>query len=88
VLAHELSHEKLHRGDRRVETTKAMRETEAEAVAFVVCQAIGLDTNTAAVDYIKLYNGDRVTLCASLQFIQSTAAEILTALEMQAESMA
>jgi antirestriction protein ArdC len=85
ALVHELSHEKLHRTDRRTETTKTIRETEAEAVAFVVCHAIGLDTNTAAADYIKLYNGDRATLSASLQFIQSTAAEILTALESDAE---
>lgn len=85
TLAHELAHEKLHRTDRRADTTKTIRETEAEAVAFVVCQAIGLDTNTAAVDYIKLYNGDRATLSASLQFIQSTAAEILTTLDIIAE---
>ena len=84
TLVHELAHEKLHRTDRRADTTKTIRETEAEAVAFVVCHAIGLDTNTAAVDYIKLYNGDRATLSASLQFIQSTAAEILTALEVSA----
>ena len=29
----------LHRGDRRTLTTKQVRETEAEAVAFVVCQS-------------------------------------------------
>jgi antirestriction protein ArdC len=85
TLVHELAHEKLHRTDRRADTTRTIRETEAEAVAFVVCHAIGLDTNTAAVDYIKLYNGDRATLSASLQFIQSTAAEILTALDISAE---
>jgi antirestriction protein ArdC len=85
TLVHELAHERLHRTDRRAETTKTIRETEAEAVAFVVCHAIGLDTNTAAVDYIKLYNGDRATLSASLQFIQSTAAEILKALGISAE---
>jgi antirestriction protein ArdC len=86
TLVHELAHEKLHRTDRRAETTKTIRETEAEAIAFVVCHAIGLDTNTAAADYIKLYNGDRATLSASLQFIQSTAAEILDALEVNAEA--
>lgn len=85
TLVHELSHEKLHRTDRRVETTKTIRETEAEAVAFVVCHAIGLDTNTAAADYIKLYNGDPATLSTSLQFIQSTAAEVLAALGVNGE---
>ncbi len=80
TLVHEIAHEMLHRDDRRSQTTKTIRETEAEAVAFVVCHAIQLDTNTAAADYIKLYNGDTATLSASLQFIQSTATEILTAL--------
>jgi antirestriction protein ArdC len=82
TLVHELAHEKLHRTDRRAETTKTIRETEAEALSFVVCHAIGLDTNTAAADYIKLYSGDRATLSASLQFIQSTASEILAAPEV------
>ena len=44
TLAHEIGHEMLHRGERRTLTTKQVRETEAEAVAFVVCQAIGLET--------------------------------------------
>ena len=44
----------LHRGDRRTLTTKQVRETEAEAVAFVVCQAIGLETGTASADYVVL----------------------------------
>ncbi len=45
TLAHECAHEVLHRGERRKETTHTVRETEAEAVAFVVCSAIGLDVN-------------------------------------------
>ncbi len=85
TLIHELAHEKLHRTDRRADTTKTIRETEAEAVAFVVCRAIGLDTNTAAADYIQLYNGDRATLIGSLHFIQATAAEILTGLEVRSD---
>jgi antirestriction protein ArdC len=80
ILVHELAHEMLHKSDRRAQTTKTIRETEAEAVAFVVCQAIGLDTNTAA-DYIALYNGDTAILSASLQLIQTTACDILTALQ-------
>ena len=54
TLAHELAHEMMHRAERRTSTTKCIRETEAEAVAFVVCSAIGLDTGTAAQDYIGL----------------------------------
>jgi len=80
TLTHELAHEMLHRGDRRKSTSKTVRETEAEAVAFVVCQAIGLDLNGAAADYIQLYNGDKNTLAESLGYIQQTAAEILAAI--------
>ncbi len=81
VLVHETAHELLHRGDRRKETTHTVRETEAEAVAFVVCYAMGLDTNTSSSDYIQLHSGDKSTLVESLAFIQQTASVILQALE-------
>ena len=42
MLTHEVAHSRLHFSARRAETTKCIRETEAEAVAFVVGQAIGL----------------------------------------------
>jgi hypothetical protein len=83
VLTHEAAHELLHRGDRRKETTHTIRETEAEAVAFVVCSAIGLDANTSSSDYIQLHAGDKATLAESLAFIQQTASVILQAIEPQ-----
>ena len=79
VLAHELAHELLHRGEDRP-ASKTVRETEAEAVAFVVCQAIGLENGTAASDYIQLFDGKAETLAASLDRIQKTAADIIAAL--------
>jgi hypothetical protein len=57
----------LHRGERRTLTTKQVRETEAEAVAFVVCQARGLETGTASADYIQLWHGDAKLLRESLE---------------------
>jgi len=77
TLVHEIAHEMLHRGDRRTLTTKQVRETEAEAVAFVVCQAVGLETGTASADYIQLWHGDADLLRESLQAVQQTAAVIL-----------
>jgi hypothetical protein len=71
----------IHKGERRKNTSQTVRETEAEAVAFVVCHSIGLDTNTAASDYISLYQGDQATLAESLEVIQKTAAEILRAIK-------
>ena len=80
TLVHELAHERLHRAARRANTTKRIRETEAEAVAFVVCQAVGLETGTASADYISLWNGDAAVLLESLELVQRTAAEIIAAI--------
>jgi hypothetical protein len=77
VLAHEIAHELLHVKAGFQSHEKTVRETEAEAVAFVVCQAIDLETNTAASDYIQLYRGDKDTLLASLEHIQQAAATII-----------
>ena len=79
VLAHETAHEILHKNRDNLPKDKKVREIEAEAVAFVVCHGIGLDTNSASSDYIQLYNGDKKTLLQSLERIQRMAAEILDA---------
>jgi hypothetical protein len=81
TLVHELSHEMLHKADRRTATTKIVRETEAEAIAFVVGKAIGLDTGRVSADYIHLYHGNAALLAESLEVIQRTSAVILSALE-------
>jgi antirestriction protein ArdC len=80
VLVHELAHEMLHHGEGSVRGTKSQRETEAEAVAFVVSQAVGLDAGTSSSDYIQLYDGDSDTLAGSLDRIQKAACEILTSI--------
>jgi antirestriction protein ArdC len=80
TLAHELAHEMMHRDERRSSTSKRSRETEAEAVAFVVCHAIGLETGSASQDYIQLYEGDAKLLTESLEHIQRTATQILNAI--------
>ncbi len=77
VLVHELAHEMLHKdGDR---ATRVIRETEAEAVAFVVCEAIGLKPGTSSADYIQLYDGDAETLTTSLEQVRKTATRIIEA---------
>jgi antirestriction protein ArdC len=79
TLVHETAHSLLHMRERRAETTKRVRETEAEAVAFVVCEAIGLKAQNSA-DYIHLYSGDKETLAESLEHVQRASSEILTAI--------
>ncbi|HTM36090.1 MAG TPA: ArdC family protein [Terriglobales bacterium] len=85
TLVHETAHEMLHKAERRTLTTKEVRETEAEAVAFVVCQSIGLETGSAFSDYIRLWNGDAKLLQESLEVVQRTAAVILGAISPRPE---
>ena len=88
TLVHELAHEMLHKAERRTATTKTVRETEAEAVAFVVGKAIGLETGRASADYIHLYHGNASLLAESLEVIQKTSAVILAAIENPAAETA
>ncbi len=83
VLVHEWAHEILHQKDKETRPSKTVRETEAEAVAFVVCHAVGLETGTASADYIQIYDGNKETLIASLDRIQKSANHILESLDNQ-----
>lgn len=81
VHVHELAHELLHKSaEKRGLSLLTSRETEAEAVAYVVSRGIGLDSSTAASDYIQLYKGDREALEDSLHAIRDTATSILSRL--------
>lgn len=80
TTVHELAHELLHRGDRRDQTDKTVRETEAEAVAYAVCRWAGIDCSTRAADYIQLYAGDEKLLLQSLELIRDVAAKVIGAL--------
>jgi len=80
VLSHELAHEILHKQDRKNTGGKERRELEAEAVAFIVGNAIGLSLATASADYIKLYNGNAEMLSESLEAISRASTMILDAI--------
>jgi hypothetical protein len=84
VLTHELAHELLHKQDRKNAGGKDRRELEAEAVAFIVGNAIGLDMSTASADYIRLYNGNAEALTDSLEGISKAAKIILGAVTAKA----
>jgi hypothetical protein len=67
----------LHHNKDQARLPKTVVETQAEAVAYVVCSGVGLQTNSAAADYIHLYNGDKKNLAESLSVIQETSSRIL-----------
>ena len=83
IFTHELSHEILHSHMVRDDVTKnhSQIETEAEAVAFVVCKAYGVDTKALSSEYIRLHRGDNKLLMASLDRIQQTATRIIGLIE-------
>ena len=83
VLAHELAHELLHKHDRP--TDRRIRELEAEAVAFAVCDAVGLDSTIASSDYLHLYEAESKDLLASLTRIQKAATPLIAAIDGQGE---
>jgi hypothetical protein len=80
TLAHETAHELMHRDARSSSTPKRIRETEAEAVTFVVCSGIGLETGSTAGDYIGLSGGAAKLLNESLECVPRTATYILNAI--------
>lgn len=84
TLVHEVAHELLHKTDRRTKTTATVRETEAEAVAFIVGQGIGLEMGRASSDYIQMYAGNAALLAESLEVVQRTSAVILAAITVEA----
>ena len=83
TLAHEVAHELMHsEQDRRLgQLSTRQMEVEAEAVAFVVCTAHGIDCRDQSCDYIHLCNGDAKLLLQSMNRIRQTAAKILDLME-------
>ncbi len=89
VLVHEVAHERLHHGEDRKQFSKVVRELEAEAVAYVVAKAAGLENALEqSTDYIQLYSGDKELLLKSLERVQKTASKLLTELEKVSTSVA
>jgi antirestriction protein ArdC len=82
TLAHELAHALLHEqfGDR------ALAELEAESTAYVICQALGIDTSGYSFGYVATWAGGGDPAIASIKGscdrIQKTAAAILGSIDV------
>jgi hypothetical protein len=87
VLAHELAHEELHHGGYR--PSYHIREREAEAVAFLVCSALGIPTNALGGGaYLLRHKATPRNLLKSLDCIRKCALGILDAVSThQSESV-
>ncbi len=79
TLIHELAHELMHkRAD--APQVQAVRELEAEAVAFVVSRHFGLQ-NTGSPNYIALHGATSEMILEHLERVRQTAVEIIEAVE-------
>ena len=87
TLVHELAHAKLH-GDRGVRT-RELEEVEVESVAYVVCDALGLDTGDYSFAYVARWaEGSTELIKDTAERVVGCSKEILAGLESSSQSRA
>jgi hypothetical protein len=79
VLLREVASQLLYTIKRQTFVTRALHLRETKAAAFVVCEALELDSKTVFSD-CQLYHGDSRLLSESLAVVHRTAAVILGAI--------
>lgn len=82
TLAHEIGHAILHAPGGSRPEDRAVRELEAESVAYVVCQKLGIETGGYSFGYVAVWAGGgeraREALRISGSRIQRAADAVLT----------
>lgn len=96
TLIHETAHAKLHalpvkdgKIIGRAEKDKHTREIEAESVAYVVCQHLGIETSDYSFPYVTGWSSGKELdeLKASLECISKTASEMIDEVEKACPEM-
>lgn len=86
TLVHELAHAMLHEGF----NNRELAELEAESVAYIVCQAVGLDSSEYSLGYVSVWAGGGDEAIAAIKAagtrIQRTADDIVNRLDAGTES--
>jgi antirestriction protein ArdC len=80
TLVHEWGHHILHAKDKEEKVAQDIRELEAESVAFIVCNKLGIDTSDYSFGYLTGWGqGEEATakIKASGERIQKASNEIL-----------
>lgn len=83
TTVHEIAHARLHAKDaEQADAARHVKEVQAESVAFVVCNALGLDTSEYSFGYVAGWaeGQDAKDLTANLDVIKKTASELIAAL--------
>lgn len=79
TLVHETAHSILHcEGGEQYEAERSVREVQAEGVAFVVCKALGIDTEDYSLGYVAAWSDmNSKAVLRQLEVIRKTANAIL-----------
>ena len=78
TLVHETAHSILHGFDgEQHSASREVREVQAEGVAYVVCNVLGIDTSDYSFGYVAGWGGDTKELISNLDVIRTTANTIL-----------
>ena len=79
TVCHEIVHARLSHGAKDDQTDKRTREIQAESTAFVVCDAIGLDTSDYSFPYIAGWSSDKDVkeLKSSLDIIRQESTRMI-----------
>lgn len=79
TLAHEVAHSILHaEGAEQSEATRSVKEVQAESVAYVVCKALGIDTEAYSLGYVAVWSEDEKEVLRQLEVVRKTADAILS----------
>ena len=70
----------LHWGADRKQFTKVVKECQAEAVAFITAQALGIN-NPYSADYLTIWGTTPDVLRAQLDAVSRAASHIIQALQ-------
>lgn len=84
TAVHETAHSILHKDAAHLKDSATM-EVEAESIAYVVCQSLGLDTSEYSFGYLAGWSASKELpeLQSSLETIQKTAHLLIGQLEVQ-----
>ena len=81
TLCHELGHVLLH-DDSRIATDRDLAEIEAESVAYIVCNALGVETASYSLPYVAIWaRGDLDKVRSTAELVVRTAQAVLAAME-------
>lgn len=84
TLLHEIAHSRLHGSTAKLQTIdKNAAEIEAESIAFIVANYLGVDSSSYSFEYVATWardNNDRLE--NALNTIQKTAKELINEIEL------